>query len=91
MIIVEDLKEDHTIIIITHKPEIMKIADKVVVLDAGKVVAKGKNKEVFAKSPLYRTLRTATFAKPSIDDENEHIIEDSSSDFLAHDEPSPGL
>ena len=89
--ILEDLKEDHTVIIITHKPEIMKIADKIVVLDAGKVVAKGKNKEVFTKSPLYRTLRNATFTKPSIDDETEHIIEDSSSDFLAHDEPALDL
>ena len=86
--ILEDLKEDHTIIIITHKPEIMKIADKVVVLDAGKVVAKGKNREVFAKSSLYRKLRTATFAKPSIDDEAEHILEDSPSDFLGNDGPA---
>ena len=86
--ILEDLKEDHTIIIITHKPEIMKIADKVVVLDAGKVVAKGKNREVFAKSSLYRKLRTTTFAKPSIDDEAEYILEDSPSDFLGNDGPA---
>ena len=89
--ILEDLKEDHTVIIITHKPEIMKIADKIVVLDAGQVIAKGKNKEVFTKSSLYRTLRNATFTKPSIDDETEHIIEDSSSDFLTHDEPALDL
>ena len=80
--ILEDLKEDHTVIIITHKPEIMKIADQVVVLSEGRVAAKGKNKEVFEKSALYRSLRTATFAKPSSDDELEHAIPDSSADFL---------
>ena len=83
--ILQDLKEDHTVIVITHKPEIMKIADKIVVLKDGQVVAEGKNKEVFIKCALYRTLRTATFARPSLDDETEHIKADSSSDFL-HDE-----
>lgn len=83
--ILQDLKEDHTVIVITHKPEIMKIADKIVVLKDGQVIAEGKNKEVFTKCALYRTLRTATFARPSLDDETEHIKADSSSDFL-HDE-----
>jgi len=64
--IIKDLKEDHTIIIITHNPELMKAADQIVVLSNGKVVAKGKNKEVFAKSALYRELQTAHFNQPSI-------------------------
>lgn len=71
--IFEDLKLDHTIIIITHKPEIMEIADQVIVLSKGKIVAKGKNTEVFEKSALYRELRTAIFARPST---NDDFIED---------------
>ena len=67
--IFEDLKTDHTIIIITHKPEIMEIADQVVVLKDGKVSAKGANKDVFEKSTLYRELRTATFTQPSVNDD----------------------
>lgn len=86
--ILEDLKDDHTIIIITHKPEIMKIADKIIVLSEGKIVTKGKNKEVLAKSALYRELRSATFARPSLDDESEHIKADSPEDFLQTEEPS---
>ena len=67
--ILNDLKNDHTIIITTHKPEIMEIADDIVVLKEGKVVAKGKNSKVFEKSAIYRKLRTATFARPSLNDE----------------------
>lgn len=63
--ILTDLKQDHTIIIITHKPEIMKIADRVIVLNDGKVSAKGFNNAVFEKSSLYRELRNRTFASVS--------------------------
>ncbi|MDO4979130.1 MAG: ABC transporter ATP-binding protein [Candidatus Saccharibacteria bacterium] len=70
--ILKDLKEDHTIIIITHKPEIMELADQVVVMKDGKVIAKGDNKSVFEKSAHYRELRTAIFAVPSLNDEYNH-------------------
>ena len=63
--LLKDLKEDHTIIIATHKPELMEIADRVVVLKDGKVAAKGTNKEVYKKSKLYQDLRQATFTGPS--------------------------
>lgn len=63
-----DLKTDHTIIMITHKPQMMEIADKIIVLDKGKVVAKGQNDEVYKKSELYRDLKNRTFASISIND-----------------------
>lgn len=69
--ILKDLKEDHTVIIITHKAEIMKMADQVIVLKQGKIVAKGKNAEVFEKSALYRELRTKEYSEPSV---NSDII-----------------
>lgn len=72
--ILNDLREDHTIIIITHKAAIMQMADQIVVLDKGKVSAKGRNAEVFEKSALYRELRTSNFAEPSI---NNDFIEKS--------------
>ena len=63
--ILQDLKQDHTIIMITHKPEMMQIADRIIVLDKGKVVSKGINNEVFEKCSLYRELRSRTFASIS--------------------------
>lgn len=70
--VLSDLKQDHTIIMITHKPEMMEIADRVIVLDKGKVVSKGTNAEVYNKSSLYRELRNRTFASIS-NVENEVI------------------
>lgn len=67
--ILQDLKFDHTILMITHKPEMMKIADRVVVLDKGKVVAKGKNEEVLKSCKLYKDLRNRTFASISKDND----------------------
>lgn len=64
-LIIQDLKIDHTIIMITHKPEMMEIADKVVVLDKGKVVSYGENEEVYQNCSLYRDLRNRTFASIS--------------------------
>lgn len=63
--ILKDLKQDHTIIMITHKPEMMQLADRVIVIDNGKVIAKGLNEDVFNKSSLYRELRNRTFASIS--------------------------
>jgi ATP-binding cassette subfamily B protein len=75
--ILKDLREDHTIIIITHKAQIMKLADQIVVLDKGKVSAKGKNTEVFEKSALYRELLTSNYAEPSV---NNDFVEKSTDD-----------
>ena len=63
--VLQDLKEDHTIVVITHKPEVMDVSDRIIVLDKGKVVAKGKNKDVYEKSALYRDLKNRTFASVS--------------------------
>ncbi len=60
-----DLKTNHTILMVTHKPEMMEIADRVIVLSAGKVSCKGKNQEVYQKSSLYRELRNHYFVSAS--------------------------
>lgn len=65
--VLNDLKSDHTIILVTHKPEIMSLADRVVVLEKGSVVAKGKNKDVLDKCSLYQELMNRTFASISLE------------------------
>jgi len=57
--IFEDLKLDHTIIIITHKKDIMKIADDIVVLNKGKVVGKGTHDELMINNNYYIDLQTS--------------------------------
>ena len=60
-----DLKTDHTILMVTHKPEMMEIADRIIVLSDGKVDSKGKNKEVYEKSVLYQELKNRSFVSVS--------------------------
>lgn len=52
-----DLKTDHTIIIITHNKDIMKIADKLVVLHDGQIASIGQHKDLIKSSETYRTLQ----------------------------------
>ncbi len=44
--VLKDLKKDHTIIVITHKEEIMKIADELIILNKGRIVEKGTYKNL---------------------------------------------
>lgn len=56
--LVKDLKKDHTIIMITKKPDLMKSADRIVVLDNGKIVGVGKHKELIDTCEIYAMLQS---------------------------------
>lgn len=57
MKILKDLKKDHTILMITHKPALMKMADEIIVIDHGKLVGKGKHYELMKNNKYYQTLQ----------------------------------
>lgn len=56
--LLKDLKKDHTIIMITHKPELMKRADRIVVIKEGKIVGDGTHKELMKNNTHYAWLQT---------------------------------
>lgn len=56
--LLKDLKKDHTIIMITHKPELMKQADRIVVIKEGKIVGDGTHKELMKNNTHYAWLQT---------------------------------
>ncbi len=71
--IFENLKLDHTIIIITHKKDVMKIADKIVVLNKGKIVGQGTHNELMKNNEYYIDIQTNNYSsshKKIIDDIN---------------------
>lgn len=73
--IINDLKDDHTIIIATHKPEIMKISNQIIVMKNGRIVAKGKNSDVYKKSALYRELRDSHYIENSaVNPETQSVL-----------------
>lgn len=55
--VLKDLKKDHTIVMITHKPELMKKSDRIIVLHEGKIVGDGKHKELLETNEHYRWLQ----------------------------------
>ena len=55
--ILKDLKKDHTILMITHKPQLMKMADEIIVIDHGRLVGKGTHKELIDNNKYYQILQ----------------------------------
>ncbi|MBR3177202.1 ABC transporter ATP-binding protein [Candidatus Saccharibacteria bacterium] len=51
------LEKDHTVIMITKKPELMQAADRIVVLNHGKIEAIGRHNKLLKDSPTYRELQ----------------------------------
>ncbi len=57
MNVLKDLKKDHTVLIITHKPQIMRMVDQIVVINKGKVVGKGTHRKLLEKNKYYQRLQ----------------------------------
>ena len=55
--IFNDLKIDHTVIIVTHKKDIMQVADKLIVLNHGHIVGQGNHQQLMANNQYYRDIQ----------------------------------
>lgn len=55
--ILKDLRKDHTILMITHKPALMKLADEIIVIDKGRLVGKGTHKDLIDNNKYYQILQ----------------------------------
>lgn len=60
--IFEDLKLDHTVIIITHKKDVMRIADKIIVLHQGEIVGEGTHDALMKGNHYYIDLQTHNYS-----------------------------
>jgi ABC-type multidrug transport system fused ATPase/permease subunit len=56
--LIERIKSKHTVIMITKKPELMRIADRIIVLDHGKIADIGTHEKLLERSALYRSMQT---------------------------------
>ncbi len=48
---------DRTTIVIAHRLSTIALADELVVLDGGRIAARGTEAELLARSPVYREIR----------------------------------
>ena len=54
--LLDDLKTDHTLIVITHNKDLMKVADKLIVLNNGKIECIGKHEDLIKNNEIYKQL-----------------------------------
>lgn len=55
--ILNNLKKDHTVLMITHKPQLMQMADDIIVIDHGRLVGRGTHKELNRNNKYYQALQ----------------------------------
>ncbi len=55
-----------TTLIIAHRLSTIALADEIVVLDAGRIVARGSHGELYATSEIYREIRDRGLARPAL-------------------------
>ena len=58
----DTITKDRTSIVIAHRLATIKKADKILVMDAGKIVESGTHKELLDQEGFYRTLYKVQFA-----------------------------
>lgn len=54
--VLKKLKKDHTVLVITHKPEVMRQMDEILVIDKGCLVGRGTHKNLL-KNKYYKLLQ----------------------------------
>lgn len=55
--ILKELKKDHTVLVVTHKEELMRASDQIIVLNNGKVSGKGTHFQLIRNNKNYRKLQ----------------------------------
>lgn len=73
--IFDEIKQDHTIVIITHKKDVMAIADKIIVLNQGQMVGIGTHNELMKNNDYYIDLQTNNSFSSQKKNETSSVIE----------------
>jgi ATP-binding cassette subfamily B protein len=62
-----DISSDRTVLVIAHRLATVRRADRIVVLESGRVVAEGSHEQLVAESPLYARLARLQFLDGSVE------------------------
>jgi ATP-binding cassette subfamily B multidrug efflux pump len=58
--------EDRTVLIVAQRVSTIMTADKIVVLDAGRIVGQGRHEELLRSSPVYREIATSQLSEAEL-------------------------
>ena len=59
---IDELMQDHTVLVIAHRLSTVRRADRIIVMEAGRIVQRGTHEELLAEGGLYRRLYRMQFA-----------------------------
>jgi ABC-type multidrug transport system fused ATPase/permease subunit len=62
----ERVTENRTTLVIAHRLATVRNADRIIVMDKGKIVGDGTHQQLLKKSPLYARLAKLQFTAPSV-------------------------
>lgn len=54
--VINELKKDHTILVITHNKEVMKMSDNLIVINKGRIITSGKHEDLIKNDDTYKRL-----------------------------------
>ena len=62
---IDNIKSDHTVIVVAHRLSTIQNADKIIVIDSGKVIAEGKHSTLYRNCEIYRELYKSELSENS--------------------------
>ena len=68
-----EVMQGRTTIVIAHRPATIALADRVVLLDGGRVVAEGTHAGLLASSERYREVLASAKSRPAVDADHEPV------------------
>ncbi len=84
--VLENLKLDHTIVLITHKKDVMKLADNIVVLNKGNLVGIGSHTKLMKENKTYMDIQTHEYTSISkLELEEDNVFEGISDNVIKSD------
>ena len=64
--LISRIRNNRTVIMITKKPELMRTADRIIVLDHGEIVDSGTHEKLLVRSALYRSMQAVKSAEATM-------------------------
>ncbi|QKW54940.1 ABC transporter ATP-binding protein [Streptomyces buecherae] len=64
--VMTDIARERAVLVIAHRLSTVQHADQIVVLDDGRVAARGRHEELLAHSPVYRELAAGQMLRPIV-------------------------